>query len=56
LYGRRGSEEAQAGVLRSLMLRGVDVRPFRDRLLDPRPGATWFCSAVPLHATLSTAL
>ena len=40
-----------AGVLRSLMLRGVDVRPFRDRLLDPRPGAAWFASAVPLHAT-----
>jgi len=39
-----------AGVLRSLMLRGVDVRPFRDRLLDPRPGAAWFGSAVPLHA------
>jgi len=31
-----------AGVYRSLMLRGVDVRPFRDRLLDPRPGAAWF--------------
>jgi len=40
-----------AGVLRSLMLRRVDVRPFRHRLLDPRPGAAWFGSAVPLHAT-----
>jgi len=40
-----------AGVYRSLMLRGVDVRPFRDRLLDPRPGAAWFSSAVPLHAS-----
>jgi len=42
-----------AGVLRSLMLRRVDVTPFRDRLLDPRPGAAWFSSAVPLHATSS---
>jgi NAD(P)H-nitrite reductase large subunit len=40
-----------AGVYRSLMLRGVDVMPFRDRLLDPRPGAAWFSSAVPLHAS-----
>jgi NAD(P)H-nitrite reductase large subunit len=40
-----------AGVYRSLMLRGVDVRPFLDHLLDPRPGAAWFSSAVPLHAT-----
>jgi NAD(P)H-nitrite reductase large subunit len=39
-----------AGVYRSLMLRGVDVGPFRDRLLDPRPGSVWFSSAVPLHA------
>jgi NAD(P)H-nitrite reductase large subunit len=39
-----------AGVYRSLMLRGVDVTAFRDRLLDPRPGAAWFSSAVPLHA------
>lgn len=39
-----------AGVLRSLMLRGVDVRPFHDRLLDARPGVAWFGSAVPLHA------
>jgi len=34
-----------AGVYRSLMLRGVDVRAFRERLLDPRPGASWFGSA-----------
>lgn len=40
-----------AGVYRSLMLRGVDVGPFRDRLLDPRPGAAWFSSAMPLHAS-----
>jgi nitrite reductase (NADH) large subunit len=39
-----------AGVLRSLMLRAVDVRPFGDRLLDARPGAAWFATAVPLHA------
>jgi len=35
-----------AGVYRSLMLRRVDVTPFRDHLLDPRPGAAWFSSAV----------
>ena len=30
-----------AGVYRSLMLKGTDVTPFRERLLDPRPGAAW---------------
>jgi NAD(P)H-nitrite reductase large subunit len=40
-----------AGVYRSLMLRRVDVGPFRDHLLDPRRGAAWFSSAVPLHAS-----
>jgi NAD(P)H-nitrite reductase large subunit len=40
-----------AGVYRSLMLRGVDVTPFRHHLLDPRPGAAWFSSAVPLHVS-----
>ena len=33
-----------AGVYRSLMLRGVDIRPFRDRLLDPLLGAARFSS------------
>ena len=31
-----------AGVYRSLMLRGVDIQPFRDRLLDPHIGAALF--------------
>lgn len=34
-----------AGVYRSLMLRGVDVTRFKDRLLDSRPGAAWLASA-----------
>jgi NAD(P)H-nitrite reductase large subunit len=37
-----------AGVYRSLMLRGVDVSPFRDRLLDARPGAVWLAGAAPV--------
>jgi NAD(P)H-nitrite reductase large subunit len=41
-----------AGVYRSLMLRGVDVTPFRAHLLDARAGAAWFSSALPLHAGL----
>ncbi len=36
-----------AGVYRSLMLRGVDVSPFKDHLLDPRPGAAWLAGACP---------
>jgi len=40
-----------AGVLRSLMLRRVEVGPFHDRLLDPRLGATWFSGNVPVHAS-----
>ena len=39
-----------AGVYRSLMLRGVDVSPFRDQLLDPRGCAAWFGITVPVHA------
>jgi nitrite reductase (NADH) large subunit len=35
-----------AGVYRSLMLKGRDVTPLRDRLLDPRPGAAWLSAAV----------
>lgn len=35
-----------AGVYRSLMLRRTDVRPFRHQLLDNRPGAAWFQTAI----------
>jgi len=35
-------------VYRSLMLRRTDVRPFRQQLLDTRPGAAWFQTAVSL--------
>ena len=34
-----------AGVYRSLMLRGMDVSPYCDALMDLRPGAAWFASA-----------
>lgn len=37
-----------AGVYRSLMLRRTDVRPFRRQLLESRPGAAWFQTAMPL--------
>lgn len=33
-----------AGVYRSLMLRRVDIRPFANHILDPRPGAAWLAS------------
>jgi len=35
-----------AGVYRSLMLRRADVRPYRRQLLDNRPGAAWFQTAM----------
>jgi NAD(P)H-nitrite reductase large subunit len=34
-----------AGVYRSLMLKGRDITPIRDRLLDPRPGQAWVTAA-----------
>lgn len=37
-----------AGVYRSLMLRRADVRPYRRQLLDNRPGAAWFQTAMRL--------
>jgi len=44
-YSLAGDIQA-AGVYRSLMLRRTDVRPFRHQLLDNRPGAAWFQTAV----------
>ncbi len=38
---RLAADVSAAGVYRSLMLRGVDVRGWRHRLLDVRPGAAW---------------
>jgi len=35
-----------AGVYRSLMLRRSDVRAYRHQLLDSRPGAAWFQTAI----------
>jgi len=45
-YSLAGNIHA-AGVYRSLMLRRTDVRPFRQQLLDNRPGAAWFQTAMP---------
>jgi NAD(P)H-nitrite reductase large subunit len=46
-YSLAGNIRA-AGVYRSLMLRRADVRPYRRQLLDNRPGAAWFQSAMRL--------
>jgi len=44
-YSLAGNIRA-AGVYRSLMLRRTDVHPFRHQLLDTRPGAAWFQTAI----------
>jgi len=44
-YSLAGDVSA-AGVYRSLMLRRSDVRPYRHQLLDNRPGAAWFQTAI----------
>jgi len=46
-YSLAGNIRA-AGVYRSLMLKRTNVRAFRDQLLDSRPGAAWFQSAMRL--------